>query len=141
MTDTAKLVEVVCAGSELTALVGWVVSISQEVDERAAAGIAVGVGDAGREDRCGQAVPSAVVSPARPLMSYVLPETRARVTPLVIATGLLLSVRVTVPAPNELALTGMLNVTAIVETGVFRGLGVIAAIEVTVTGERIWTVC
>ena len=85
-------------------------------------------------------VPSAVVGPARPLMSYVLPETRERVTLLVIATGLLLSVKFTVPAPNVLTLTGMLNVTATVETGVFRGLGVIAAIEVTVTGERIWTV-
>ena len=32
VTDTVKLVDVVCAGSELTVLVGGVVSISQEVE-------------------------------------------------------------------------------------------------------------
>ncbi len=74
-------------------------------------------------------------------MSYVVPETRLRETLLSIATGLSLSKRASVLAPKVLTLTGMLNVTARVETGAFRGFGMTAPIEVTVMGERIWTVC
>ena len=54
-------------------------------------------------------------------MSYVVPETRLRGPLLLIATGLPLSVRVSVLAPKLLGLTGMLNLTARFETGCFEG--------------------
>ena len=86
VTETVKLVEVVCGGSELTVLVGGVVSISQEVDSEPVpalpywswmpAALTVSV-----------YVPSAVVRPARPLIWYVEPETRLSVTALVIRLG------------------------------------------------------
>ena len=41
VTETVKLVDVVCAGSGLTVLVGGVVSISHEVESEPVPGIAV----------------------------------------------------------------------------------------------------
>ena len=62
-------------------------------------------------------------------------------TPLLIRLGPPLSVRVRAPGVRLLVLIGSLKVTSIVETAVFRGLGETAAIELTVSGARIWTVC
>ncbi len=131
--------DVVCPGSERTALVGGVVSISHEVDNEPVPGLPY-VSSMADALTVRLYVPSAAVSPPRPLMSYVLPETRLRVTALVIETALPLSVKASVLALKLLGLTGMLNVTATVETAVFRALGVTAAIELTDTGGRIWTV-
>ena len=51
-----------------------------------------------------------------------------------------LSVSVKAPGARLLVLIGSLKVTSTVETAVFRGLGETAAIELTLSGERIWTV-
>ena len=62
------------------------------------------------------------------------------VTAPVIRLGPPLSVSVRAPALKVLELTGSLKVTSTEETGVFRGLGETAAIEVTDSGETIWIV-
>ena len=74
-------------------------------------------------------------------MSYVVPETRLRVTPLVIATGPAVVGQGQVLAPNVLTLTGMLNLTARFEIGRVSRVRHDRGDEVTDTGGRIWTVC